>query len=41
MNICQIIIIYPHENKNYRHKTIVTVEPGTGSIMDFHAFARH
>ena len=31
MNICQIITIHLNENKNDGKKTVVTVEPGTGS----------
>jgi hypothetical protein len=32
MNRCQIITIYLSGNKHYGQKTVVTVEPGTGSM---------
>ena len=35
MNMCQIVSIYVPANKNYGKKTVVTVEPGTGSIVSF------
>ena len=31
MNMYQITTIYLNEKKNYWQKTVVTVEPGTGS----------
>ena len=34
MNTCQIITKYLNGNTNYRQKTVVPVEPGTGSIKD-------
>ena len=34
MNMCQIITIYLNENKHYGQKTVVTVEPGTGSTYN-------
>ena len=31
MNMCQILTMYLNGNKNDGKKTVVTVEPGTGS----------
>jgi hypothetical protein len=33
ISMCQIITIYLNKNKNYGHKTVVTVEPRTGSTI--------
>ena len=33
MNMCQTIAIYLSENKIYGQKTVVTVEPETGSSV--------
>jgi hypothetical protein len=33
MNVCQIITIYLNDNKTFGQKTVVTMEPETGSNM--------